>query len=441
MRLQIKDMGAEDLLWKELKSTHFNIHYNKAKQYEAVVKLLMQECGDDLEKEIRSVVTNTARMVKTNAVCLKIPRNKSLYIKNTQQISYYKMVNLLDRLESKGYVHLYIGGVSVYGFDKKAEEFDMSITETTGKFISLFDDVGLYNVSVGQQTPVEIKERKTKKILQTQGVKGVSVVKDKVNQFNTALIESRISLKGISLPDQSYKRVFIDNLTTGGRWYNSVGSIQTMDKTLRPFLQIDGEDLVELDFSAIHPNMLYEQLKAQLPKDFDPYGVDLWDKYVDFEAVEQLKIKHGKIKYDPSRNLVKMAVMIGLNCKDLKQAKKALSQNFGRDASKWGQPDEHKAKYFGMYEVDFEDVLVSVQEHNSLISDKFFKDLGVELQYLDSEILDNVICDTLAIDEVLLPWHDGLMVKKQIAEQVKGFMYKAWLKQFGSINFCKVDYK
>jgi hypothetical protein len=441
MKIQIKDMNEEDLLWKELRSTHFNIHYNKAKQYESVVKLLTQMYGTDLEKEIRSLITNTARMIKTRATCLKVSRNKSLYIGNTQQISYYKMVHLLDKLEVGGYVHLYIGGVRVYGFDKKAEEFDMSITEITEKFIELFDDVGLYNVSLENKTPVEIKERNTKKIMQTQGVKGVSAIKEKVSQFNTALIEARISLKGISLPDQSYKRIFIDNLTTGGRWYNSVGSIQTMDKTLRPFLQIDGEDLVELDFSAIHPNMLYEQLNAVLPKGFDPYGVDLWDKYVDHEAVEQFKIKHGKVKYDPSRNLVKMAVMIGLNCKDLKQAKRALSQHFGRDTSKWGQPSEHKSKYFGMYEIDFEDVLLCVQEHNSLIADKFFKDLGVELQYLDSEILDNVICDTLAIDEVLLPWHDGLMVKKAIAEQVKGFMYKAWLKQFGSINFCKVDYK
>lgn len=441
MRVQIKDMEEEDLLWKELRSTHFNIHYNKAKQYESVVKLLTQECGAELEKEVRSVVTNTARMLKTNAVCMKIPRNKSLYTANTQEVSYSRMVSLLDKLEDRGYVNLYIGGVRVYGFDKKAEEFDMSITEVTDKFTNLFQNVSLFNVSVTQQRPVEIKERSTKKIVQTQGVKGVSAIKDKVNQFNTALIEARISLKGISLPDQSYKRIFIDNLTTGGRWYNSVGSIQTMDKTLRPFLQIDGEDLVELDFSAIHPNMLYEQLGAILPKSFDPYGVDLWEKYVDCEAVEQFKIKHGKVNYDPSRNLVKMAVMIGLNCKDLKQARRALSQNFGRDTSKWGQPDEHKAKYFGMFEVDFEDVLVSVQEYNSLISDKFFKDLGVELQYLDSEILDNVICDTLAIDEVLLPWHDGLMVKKQVAEQVKGFMYKAWLKQFGSINFCKVETK
>jgi len=441
MKLQIQDMEENIFLWKELSSTHFNLHYNKAKQYEAIVKMftLLFGCGE--EREIRAIITNVARMIKTRATCMKIPRDRNLYLNNSQDISYSKIISLLDKMEEKGFIHLYIGGVKVYGFDKVPEEFSMSITEVTDKFMALFTDVNLKTVSTENKIQVEIKERKTKKLMSTQGVKGVTAIRESVSQFNTALIESRISLKGVNLPDQSYKRVFIENLTTGGRWYNSVGGIQTMDKTLRPFLQIDGEDLVELDFSAIHPNMLYEQLGVGLEKGFDPYGVDLWEEYVDSEAVEQFKLKHGIVKYDPSRNLVKMAVMIGLNCKDLKQARQALSQHFGRDTSKWGKPSEHKSKYFGMYEVDFMSVLLRVQSHNQLISDKFFRDVGVELQYLDSEILDNVICDTLAIDEILLPWHDGLMVKKTIADQVKGFMFKAWLKQFGSINFCKVDIK
>lgn len=441
MKIQTTDMDEDTLLWKGLRSTHFNIHYNKSKQLESVVKYFTMLYSTDLEREIRSIVTNTARMLKTKACCLKIPRGRDAYKGNSQQISYTRMMKLLDILEIDGYVHLYIGGVKEYSSGNKVEEFEMSITEITDKFSSLFNQTNLQQIDVKYDTPVVLKDRQTKKPLNTQGVRGVTAIKDKVNQFNTALIESRISLKGVNLPDQSYKRVFIDNLTTGGRWYNSIGSIQTMDKTLRPFLQIDGQDLVELDYCAIHPSMLYEQIGAKLSFDFDPYGVDLWEDYVDAEAVEQYKLKHGKVTYDPGRNLVKMAVMVGLNSNDFKQATRALSQHFGRDKSKWGKANEYKSKYFGLFEVDWKGVLRSVQEHNSLISDKFFSDQGVHLQYLDSEILDTIICDTLAIDEILLPWHDGLMVKKEIADQVEEFMYKAWYKQFGSANFCKVERK
>ena len=442
MKIQIKDVDGEQMTWKGVMSTHFNLNYNKTRQYEPLVTLLVGCYGAGKEKEIRSIVTNAMRAISVGAVCLKIPRRNCTYTGNLQKISYSRMLNLLDSMEKDGYVNLFIGGVVSWGEGGQPEDVEASITEMTEKFICLLKSINTSRVVCKDDIDeVEIKERGTRKIMKTQGVKGVSNMRQNVLDFNTALIASRISLKGIELPDQKYKRVFIENLRTGGRWYNSVGGVQTMDKTLRPFLQIDNQDLTELDFKAMHASILYEQLGASLSKDFDPYAVDLWEMYVDPNFVQQFKVRHGITNYDPGRNLVKMATMIGLNAKDQKGAVKALSQKVGQDRSKYGTKDERKALYYGIKGEDFKQIFNDILEHNSLIADKFFKDSGVYLQFIDSEILDSVICDTLAIDEVLLPWHDGLMVKKAIAEQVKGFMYKAWLKQFGSINFCKVDYK
>lgn len=441
MKINIKDVEEQEMMWKEVASTHFNIYYNKARSLEKIVLNFISLYGEKEEKEIRSIITNTARMLKIKAKYIKIPRGKTVYHHNPQEISYTRMMRLLDKMEVDGYVNLYIGGVKKY-IHSQAEEFETSLTEITDKFIALFDTIDLFKVLSNKvDVELEIKERGTKKIMNTQGVTGVTAMKNTIELFNTALIESRISLKGIDLPDQNYKRVFINNLTTGGRWYNVIGGIQTMESSLQPFLQIDGEELSSLDFSAMHANVCYEQIAAELPKGFDPYGVDLWEFNVDPSAVESFKMRHGRFKYDPARNLVKMAVMIGLNAKDMKEARNALSQKFGQDQSLWGTANEHKAKYFGLYEIDFKDVLKKVCAHNSLISDRFFQDCGVNLQFIDSEIMEKVICDTLAIDEVLLPWHDGLMVKRSIKDQVKQFMVNAWYKQLGSINFCKVEEK
>lgn len=441
MKLEMINMREEDIREKEVQSVHFNIHYNKSKQYEPIVAHLLNIVGDEgMKKEVRSLVTNTARMLKSNGMCMKIPRDRNRYTGNSQGLSHSRMMLLLDLLEEYGMINIYIGGVMSYGmFD--ADVTKCSIVETLPPLIDLFSGVNKELVSVKLLNPVEIKERGTKNRMHTQGVTGVKDIKERVEMFNTALIESRISLKGVQLPDQSYKRVFIENLKTGGRWYNSCGGVQTMEKGLRPFLQIDGEDLVELDFSAIHPNICYEKIGATLPEGFDPYGIGMEDIYVDNEAVNEFKLRHGLVKYNPLRNLVKMATMIGLNCKSLGQSSKALSQDIGNDRNKIGSKDEHKALYYGLQDVVTKDILEKVQEHNHLISQYFFSDAGVELQFIDSEILDDIICDTLAIGEVLLPWHDGVMVKKAIAEQVKDFMYKAWYKQFKSIKFCKVDYK
>jgi hypothetical protein len=312
----------------------------------------------------------------------------------------------------------------------------------TDKFIHLFENVDIRPVAhKSTADEIEIKERGTKKMMTTQGVKGVGAVRQTVFDFNTALVAARISLKGIDLPDQKYKRVFIENLKTGGRWYNMAGGVQTMDKTYRPFLQVDGQDLQELDFKAMHASLLYQEMKADLPRGFDPYGVDLWEMYVDPNMVHQFQVRHGVVDYDPGRNLVKMAVMVGLNAKDQKGAVRALSQKIGQDRQKYGKKDEHKALYYGIRGEDFNDIYRTILEHNRLIADKFFSDIGVHLQNIDSEILESVICDVLAMGEILLPWHDGLMVKQSIADKVIDFMYKAWYKRFGSIDFCKVEKK
>lgn len=442
MKIQIKEVGEEQMTWKNVMSTHFNLNYNKTRSFEPIISFLVGCYGRGKEKEIRSFVTNAMRATSSGAVCLKIPRRSGIYTGNLQKISYSRMMQLLDNMEQDGYINLFIGGVMSWSEDGQPDELETSITEMTKKFIDLLKSVDISRiVCKDEMSEIEIKERGTKKIMNTQGVKGVSDMRQNVLDFNTALIASRISLKGIELPDQKYKRVFIENLRTGGRWYNSVGGVQTMDKTLRPFLQIDNQDLVELDFKAMHANILYEKLGASLEKGFDPYAVDLWEMYVDPNFVQQFKVRHGILNYDPGRNLVKMAVMIGLNAKDQKGAIRALSQKIGQDRSKYGTKDEHKALYYGIKGEDFKQIFSAILEHNSLIADKFFKDSGVYLQFVDSEILDSVISDTLAINEVLLPYHDGLLVKKSVAEQVKDFMYKAWYKQLGSINFCKVDYK
>lgn len=443
MKTNIKDLPYGVMWDKELQSTHFNIHYNKSRQFEPIVSVLLGLVGKRFEVEVRSVVTNTARMVKSRAGCLKIPRARGVYLRNTQGISYTRMMDLLGKLEELSMINIYIGGVVSYGKGGVVNKTTSSVVEVLPPLLTMFSSINKDLVCTKLLNPVEIKQRKTRIPLSTQGVAGVKEIKERVEMFNTALVESRISLKGVELPDQKYKRSFIENLKTGGRWYNSCGGVQTMEKSLRPFLQIDGENLVELDYSAIHPNICYELINAELSDDFDPYALhtDYWEIHEDPNQIHQFKVRHGIVKYNPMRNLIKMAVMIGLNCSSIGEATKALSQHIGQDKRKWGGEEDHKSKYYGLNDLKPKELLLAVQEHNHLIQQYFFSDIGVELQYIDSVILDSIICDTLAIGEVLLPYHDGVLVKEDIAEQVKGFMYKAWYTQFNSVKFCHVEYK
>jgi len=423
-------------------STHFNIHYNKSKWYELVVIHLLSEFGARFENEVRCFVTNAVRALSHNAIGLKIPRGRVFYTGNKQSISHTRMITLLDEMEKSDYVDLYIGGVVAWSAGEPTS-VEQSVTVLKEKLCLLLGKVdNRVKVRTTDEDVIEITERKTKLKLNTQGVCGVREKRRTVLDFNTALIESRISLKGIELPSQHYKRVFIENLETGGRWYNSSGGVQTMDSLLRKYLRIDGEELVELDYSAMHAGILYEAIDADLPVDFDPYGVDLMEDYFDPNAVEQFKRKQGVSNYKPDRNLVKMMVMIALNAGDKTSAKRAIAQRVGQDRKRVGKDDEKKCQYFGLIEGNpFDEIYGRILEHNQPIADSFFSDCGVKLQNIDSEILECVIIDLLAQGEICLPWHDGLMVKRQHKELVVDSMYKAWYKCLGSVRFCKVEEK
>lgn len=441
MKKEMSELREDEATWVNALTTHFNIKYNKSRWYEGAVSHLLRLYGCKYEKEVRCLVTNSVRAVKHRAIGLKIPRSKRYFTGNPQGVSNTRMMRLLDNMEEDGWVDLYIGGVKTW-VNGSPDQVDQSVTTLKDKFILLLRGVDMGKVLCKNAVEeVELNERGTKKALSTQGMKGVKELRKTVLEFNSALVESRISLKGITLPNQHYKRVFIDNLETGGRWYNSTGGIQTMDRTLRPFLRIDGEELVELDYSSIHASILYEQLSGEVPESFEPYGVDLFDTYFDAVAVEHFKKTHGLPNYRPDRNLIKMMVMIGLNAKNKGGSVRAISQKVGQDRKKWGKPEEHKCEFFGLVGEDYNEIYDKILEHNHLIADKFFSDQGVHLQKIDSDILESIICDLLAQGEICLPWHDGLMVKKRHSDLVKESMYRAWYKKLGSVKFCKVEEK
>ena len=441
MKVQILELKKEEKLWITMLSTHFNIHYNTTRWYSHVVAELVRLFGKKKEKEVLCFITNAVRAKKHRAIGMKIPRDKNCYTGNKQGVSYKRMMELLDLLEEKGYTDLYIGGVETWK-NGEPDRVEQSVTVMKEKLMVLLDSVEMKDKPTTKDVDlVEITERSTKKQLNTQGVSGVQEVRKTVFEFNSALVESRISLKGIDLPSQHYKRVFIENLETGGRWYNASGGVQTMDRTLRPYLRIDGEELVELDYSAMHAGVLYEQLGVDVGSGFDPYAVEIMEDYFDCNAVEQFKERHNKPNYKPDRNLIKMMVMIGLNAKDKTQALRAISQKAGMDRKKIGRPEEAKCEYFGLVGEDFKDIYSRISEHNRLISHHFFSDIGVKLQNIDSEILNSVICDLLAQGEICLPYHDGLLVKRRHKDLVIDSMYKAWYKRLGSIQYCKVEEK
>ena len=89
--------------------------------------------------------------------------------------------------------------------------------------------------------------------------------------------------QGIYLEETLYSRRTVyrvfNNSTfdDGGRFYGPWW--QSIPSKLRSLITINGKDTVELDYSSIHPRMLYAYLRIECPD--DPYDVGLDPKHRD----------------------------------------------------------------------------------------------------------------------------------------------------------------
>lgn len=448
MRIDLWSISKKERSQIQTKLTHFNIHYNQGKQYKHIVDELMSL--DVGKKEVWCVVTNIARALKYKAIGLSVPRQRSAYSGNEQGVSQRRMVILLDKLEREGYTDDFIGGV----VDWKEMDTVQSCIIFKPKLLDLFNGVDVSNEQ-DYFNVVEIKDRETKELKSKSGVRGVKIITEYMNAYNQQLMNTEISDETGLLSVQQYKRVFSDNLRQGGRIYNTAGGVQVKNEQERSYMKINGEDIVELDFKAMHPSLLYEQEYEENSEDIDdwisttwggdynPYGAKMPFLKVNMEKVEAFKNTFGLAKYDPIRNLNKHALMVSLNAKTYQKAYVQVTEEFRADQVGWDKLTKD-AKFYGIESVgNFpgHTVCQAVAAHNKPIAKYFFKDQGIKMQYLDSEIVADVLNRLLMEDEVLLPEHDSVIVRASIKDKVIGYMHSAYLELMGSDKFCYLEVK
>lgn len=457
MTVKLWMMGKEERKKVNTLTTHFNLHYNRSKKYTYVYDALHLSVGHGYDKELWCLITNTARAIKYGAVGFALPLHSSHYKSNSQKISNRKMRRLVDSLEEMGYLELYVGGV----VDWKEMDAVSSKCIFTDLYMKLWQGV---DVSDEQDVVevVEIKDREAGHLKATKGVRGVAEIRKQMLNFNSLLSGVSITHNECNLPVQMYKRSFIDNLTTGGRMYNTVGGVQVMGQEDRAMLKLNGKNVVELDFKAIHASLLFEREWQENPEaveewidtewrgEYNPYGADLSFINVDQAKVEWFKLKYNKPAYDPVRSLQKRIVVVGLNAKSYPDTVRSITSHYRRDLDKQGTEEEDSCVYFGI-EPDFDlngkmefrtgHCVQAVVYHNSPIAKYFFKDQGVSLQYLDSEILSDVMSKMIMQGNVLLPEHDSVIVTEDLEETALQYMKEAYLKVMGSDKFCHIDKK
>lgn len=187
-------------------------------------------------------------------------------------------------------------------------------------------------------------------------------------------------------------RVFNDgSFSKGGRFYG--GWWQGIPKFYRKHITINGKATLELDFTAMHPTMLYAE-KGLTLGETDPYDIH--------DEVERM---HGKTAFNALLNA--------------KQMPTTVPEDFPVNKISWGA------------------FLVLMMQRHTPIADRFLTGYGLNLQFMDSEIAEAIMLHFAQQGIPCLPVHDSFIVDADYKPELKIMMESLFQDRFG----CPINVK
>ncbi len=189
------------------------------------------------------------------------------------------------------------------------------------------------------------------------------------------------------------QRIFAKNMDKGGRFYGIIA--QQLPEEIRLKMTINGSPVVELDYQAIHPSLLFSSIGIQPPE-----NIYVYDKTNDPQE----------------RKLMKIISLIAFNAPTEKKALRAIRKQYN---------DRYQVM---LKDTDIKLGLELMCLYNPELEQFLFKGLGVELQYTDSQIMDEILAKLTKTGVPAIPVHDSVIVPEKDCEYVRTVMVDAYQK-------------
>jgi len=374
------------------------IRFRKNQKWEHINDSLTQRYGIQYKKEVAMLNSMSASAKRHGLRGCQISLMSNTYTDankiTNQGISYTKTKKLLEAMDKDGLITLYVGY-----WDSVEERGVGSFYIIEEEYDDMWEGVDTSGAMARQEESIIVRDSSTKKPLNTRPFRGISLLRQNVEAYNKLLSQNTITINGDRV-DLSYKRVFHDTLQGSGRYYSN-NTFQTIEKESRQEILINGWPTAEMDYSAIHPRILYTLEGIMLDKAFSPYG----DR-------------------EEGRDIRKVTMLIMLFSKNRQSA---LFET---------------AKKHGLSFEEAENILLFLEQHNHQIAKYFYqKDLWKALQHYDSLIASEVLAICISRNIVALPYHDSFRVGGEYKEILYGTMFEAWRRVLGNTQNCVVKEK
>jgi hypothetical protein len=195
---------------------------------------------------------------------------------------------------------------------------------------------------------------------------------------------------------KSLRRVFNKNWSRGGRIYG--GWWMHLPRAERPHIILNGAPVVELDFSRLHPTMLFNRVGMRL--DFDPYCVP----GLDGPHVRDL----GKRTFN--RLINRKSKTVGMN----------VTMNGGKGY-----------RHLLPNGVSFQAYLRRFIQRLEPVAQWFGTGVGMELQREDSDLAIAVLERMELKDALVLPIHDSFIVAASHKDDLLAAMRQSFSERYG----------
>lgn len=190
-------------------------------------------------------------------------------------------------------------------------------------------------------------------------------------------------------------RVFNVSFDFGGRFYRHWA--QGVPRELRPFIHINGEPVIELDFKAIHPTLLYAE--RGLTFEGEMYVPPGWPSEF--------------------RPVFKLLMLTAINADDLAEAAKGARHDIR------SKPDLLAAFPECLPDRWLIPAFEALAQLHKPIAGDFFTGAGLRLQRKDSEIAERVMLTLLDRGVVAVPVHDSFLVAHPHTDALREVMLAA----------------
>ena len=356
-------------------------------------------------------------------------RNKNFYTKNrTKHYTFANMLNALEITVADGYaVKLQTG------YHRRGDEKGRSSTLKAGPRLDEFDQPGAMDLDVESLPLLMVDDRpvfegddlnlvKLRVDKEKQESRAFADRRDRVydealklnrEYWNTMEIDTRyIDSKSKCFNHVGLTRIFKQGLM--GRWFQKGEmSYQQLSSTERAKLLLNGETVVEIDYSSMHPHILYAWEREQCPDDF--YEIIVHECGCSrFAAKDVALIAINASSY--------LSFVGGIN----NNKKETIRANRNRAKPEPILYDE--LKQCGMTP---KEVVDAIKIAHPVISKYIYNASANKLMLVESDIMTAVLLKLMELGIPALPEHDSVIVPSRYEDTARQIMHDIYREYTG----------